>query len=130
MLDETLLVETLDRLDELSEWLLIELTELRELTELALCELADLELLLGELLDKLDAELLDRLLTLELDRLLEDLELETLLVEMLEELTELEEDSSSIEYTCNRSSLFGPGNWSVPVWKLSTSIRLASPVVL
>lgn len=67
--------------------------------------------LVEELLNELELELLDTL--------------DTLLDEEL-----LDEDKSSIERIDSRSALFGPGNWSEPVWKFRTSTSLTSPVDL
>jgi hypothetical protein len=70
-------------------------------------ELVDTELLLDPELG-LDTELEE--LELELTELADDR------LELLLELLELLElDKSSIDRICNRSPLFGPGNWREPV---------------
>lgn len=117
------------------ELLLMLLVEMLELLVLL-----DELVLLGLLLDMLDGLellwlLLDELDELELDELeLDELELwldwlDWLELDMLLELDELELDRSSIAKMLSRSPELGPGNWSEPVWKLSTSGSLSAPPV-
>jgi len=54
--------------------------------------------------------------------------LDELLLLALRDEAELLLDRSSIDNTRRRSPLDGPGKSKLPVWKLSTSNRLDSPV--
>jgi hypothetical protein len=135
LLDSLLLdsedAEDVERENELedSELLDSELPELDDIPDDERLDSDRLDRLLVELDEPLEVELLELVETeLELDELEEPLD-------QLEELGELELDDeeldemSSIERIDNRSSLLGPGNCKSPVWKLSESARLTSPVV-
>ncbi len=112
-------LDSLELLDELGLELL-ELDGEELLLETELVEILDsLEELVEMELELVDTELL-------LDPEL-GLDTDVLLLELLELLWL---DRSSIDRICNRSPLFGPGNWREPVWKFSTSMSLDSPVVL
>lgn len=108
-------------LADLLELLLLLLLD--ELLDELVLTLAELELAEIELLD--DSELLDALDTLLLLDTLDELDEDTLADD-----AELELELSSIDKTLRRSPDAGPGNCSVPVWKLSTSCLLDSPVDL
>lgn len=124
LLDELLTLIDCDELELLEE--LDEDAELADTLE-ADCEDGDIDWLL-ELaeIELADDPLLDEALdTLELVEIEDELELLT-----LKDEAELLLDRSSIDSTRRRSPLDGPGNNRAPVWKLSTSNRLDSPVVL